>query len=155
MNVKNILCPIDFSSHSNAALAYASKLAKESGATLHIVYAYEEPIAYVEEDMGSFPPPADLEPDKASLEATSPTTDVPFRREFLIGAPSSALVNYAAQCEIDLIVMGTHGRMGLNRLLMGSVAESVLRKATCPVLTIKIPQQESTDASNQSVPEMA
>ncbi len=145
MNVERILCPIDFSAGSEAALAYASTLAKESGAELHLVYVYEETIAYTE-GLGSYVPPADLEPDKERLKNTRPTTDVPCRHEFIIGHPADALVDYATNNHIDLIVMGTHGRTGLSRLLMGSVAEAIVRRAPCPVLTMKRPAREMQQA---------
>lgn len=132
MNFERILCPIDFSAGSEAALAYASVLAKESGAELHLVYVYEETIAYTE-GLGSYVPPADLEPDKERLNNTRPTEDVAIRHEFVVGHPADALVDYATDNNIDLIVMGTHGRTGLSRLLMGSVAEAVVRRAPCPV----------------------
>jgi universal stress protein A len=141
MNVKSILCPVDFSLSSDAALKYASSLAKESGAEMHIVYVYEETIAYTE-GLGSYLPPADFEPEKARLEELRPTTEVPCRHQFLVGHPADALVDYARDNSIDLIVMGTHGRTGLSRLLMGSVAEAVVRRAPCPVLTIKQPMEE-------------
>lgn len=141
MNVKKILCPVDFSESSEAALAYASSLAKESGAELHIVYVYEETIAYTE-GLGSYVPPADLGPDKERLLAIQPTCEVPVQHKFIVGHPADTLVDYAADNEIGLIVMGTHGRTGLSRLLMGSVAEAVVRRATCPVLTIKQPAPE-------------
>lgn len=141
MNVERILCPVDFSAGSEAALAYASTLAKESGAELHLVYVYEETIAYTE-GLGSYVPPADLEPDKERLKNTLPTKDVPCRHEFIVGHPADALVDYAKDKNIDLIVMGTHGRTGLSRLLMGSVAEAVVRRAPCPVLTMKRPAKE-------------
>ena len=139
MNIRNILCPVDFSEYSDAALAYASSLAKDADAKLHIVFVYEEPYAYTD-GIGGFVPPADLEKEKEDLEAIRPPIDgVSFCHDFIVGIPTDALLKYAKDNDIDLIVMGTHGRTGLLRLLMGSVAEAVVRRAPCPVVTIRQP----------------
>ena len=150
MNAKRILCPVDFSEGSNTALAYATTLAMECDAELHIVYVYEEPYAYTDGGFSGYVPPADMDPDRQRLEATRPTSDsVRFRREFLIGSPANTLLKYADSHDIDLIVMGTHGRTGLSRLLMGSVAETMVRRALCPVLTIKSPIGHEADAKDE------
>jgi len=75
MNVKNILCPIDFSVHSEQALAYASTLARESQAKLHLVYVYEPPLVYAEPHDG-FVPPADMSPQMEIFEAVRPPRSV-------------------------------------------------------------------------------
>lgn len=150
MNVKNILCPVDFSESNERALAYASALAKENDAELHIVYAYEEPLAYTEGGFGGYVPPADMAPDKARLETVAPKPGVRFRRAFLIGTPSTVLLEYVSAKDIDLIVMGTHGRTGIGRLLMGSVAEAIVRKAPCPVLTLKAPDAKDVEHEKAS-----
>ena len=143
MKVTNVLCPVDFSSSSDAALFFASSLAKEHGAELHIVHVYEEPFAYT--DLSAYVPPADMGPAKDRLERTLPTSEVPFRHRFIVGNPGDKLVDYAKQNDVDLIVLGTHGRTGLNRMLMGSVAEEVVRRATCPVLTIRHPRKKERE----------
>lgn len=149
MNVKNILVPVDYSDNSDAALSYAALLAREYEAELHLVHAYEQPFAYVDAGFAGTPlpdvTPADLREEEARLAQVVPGEDVAYRHEFIIGTPTETLVDYAKENEIDLVVMGTHGRTGLNRLLMGSVAEGVLRKAPCPVLTIKQPAKELAD----------
>ena len=138
MNVKNILCPIDFSSQCEQAMAYASQLARESQAKLHLVHVYEPPLVYSHD---GFVPPADLRPQMELLEGIHPPDpSISFQREFMVGSASEALLEYAATHQIDLIVMGTHGRTGLSRLLMGSVAEAVSRRAPCPVLTMRAAQ---------------
>ena len=146
MNVKNILVPVDYSDSGDAAMAYAVSLAKEYEAELHLVNVYEQPFAYVDGGFsGAALPtvtPADLEAEEARLDQVTPGGDVNFRRKFIVGSPADELVNYAKDNAIDLVVMGTHGRTGLNRLLMGSVAEGVVRRAPCPVLTIKQPAEE-------------
>jgi nucleotide-binding universal stress UspA family protein len=149
MNVKHILCPVDFSEHGEAAISYATSLAKEYNAELHFVHVFEEPHAYVDGGFASAPLPAiDLDEEKAKLDLVEPASpDVAYRRKMIVGRPSEELVKYAAEESIDLIIMGTHGRTGLGRLLMGSVAESIVRKATCPVLTIRQPTAKLQESS--------
>ena len=124
MNVKHILVPVDYSSSSDAALTYGVTLAKEYDAELHLVHVYEQPFAYVDAGFSGAPiaqdiPPADLEDEEARLENVTPAEDVKFRRKFIIGNPVEDLVNYTKENGIDLVVMGTHGRTGLSRLLDG------------------------------------
>ena len=138
LHIKHILCPTDFSEYSNYALSLATSFAKEHDAEIHIVHVYQGLFAYTDGDELGFIPPADMEPAKESLEKIKPRDgSVRFRRKFVVGEPTFELVEYAKQEHIDLIVMGTHGWTGLDRLLMGSVAESVVRRAPCPVLTLK------------------
>ena len=140
MKIKNILCPIDFSPSSDQALKFATSLAKQHNAELHIVYSYEEPYTYQEGRIGGVVTPVEMASDRQRLDAiTPPSADILFRRQLLIGRPQDTILAYAEEENIDLIVMGTHGRTGLGRLLMGSVAETIVRCATCPVLTIKMP----------------
>ena len=84
MNVKNILCPVDFSKNNETALAFASTLAKENDAELRIVYAYEEPYAYMDGGFSGYVPPADMAPDKERLNSIVPPADVRFSRVFLV-----------------------------------------------------------------------
>ena len=143
MKMERIMVPVDFSSYGDAAIAFASTLAKESGATLDLVHVYEEPFAYTDES--STVPPADLGDDRTRLEAVRPDDpEVSFQHEFLIGHPADKIVEYAGDRQVDLIVMATHGRTGLARLLMGSVTESVLRRAPCPTLTVRMPASQSS-----------
>ncbi len=79
----------------------------------------------------------DLEAELRQL--TIPDGAVPVDRRLLVGDPATEIVRIAEEEPCDVVVMGTHGRTGLGRLLMGSVAEEVLRKAPCPVLTVKSP----------------
>ena len=149
MNVNKILVPIDYSLGSNTAMTYAESLAREYDAELHLVHVYEQPFAYVDGGFSSavIPEvtPADLEREETRFEAVTPQ-GVRFQRQFIVGLPADELVQYAKEHEIDLVVMGTHGRTGLSRLLMGSVAEAVLRRAPCPVLTIKQPAEAMQEA---------
>ena len=143
MNVKKILFPSDFSHTGDAALDLATALARDTGATLVIVHVEEQMTAY---GGGEFyygvaePATDDL---RRMLEEIRPTDpDVSFQHRLITGDPASAIVRVASEENVDMIVMGTHGRSGLSRILMGSVAEAVVRKATCPVLTFKQPTKK-------------
>ena len=143
MDVKRILCPMDFSANSEAVLALATAIAKDAGAELHIVHAYEAPSGIVVGGMVAYPTAIDTEEGRKQLARIVPSSpEVRFKHEWIQGEPPTVLVQYARKQEIDLIVMGTHGHTGLNRVLMGSVAEAVVRRAECPVLTIRYPAHE-------------
>ena len=148
MNVQSILFPADFSKSSAAALQYASSLAKETGAKLHIVHVGDESTAYLA-GYGGFAQVPDLpKQNRAALAETKPTVpDVDYETHYLSGIADREIVDFADRENVDLIVMGTHGRTGMSRLLMGSVAEGVLRRANCPVLTVKQPFGDSGEAS--------
>ena len=146
MNVKNILCPVDFSAGSEAAVAHATSLAKEHDAELHLVYSYEEPLAYADGAYAGVTVAGEMDRDKRRLLDVVPKGYKRYRHEFLMGSPAPTLLDYVNKNDIDMIVMGTHGRTGLGRLLMGSVAEAVVRKAPCPVLTVKKPLETAASA---------
>ena len=157
MKLKLILCPIDFSVSSNAALGYASALAAETGATLFIVHVAEDTQAYLA-GYGSFAFADNVSDSleremRKQLDDTKPTREgVRVQRRYLSGTAVTQIVEFADRENVDLIVMGTHGRTGLSRILMGSIAEGVLRKASCPVLTVKSPlkSHERVEASEDS-----
>jgi nucleotide-binding universal stress UspA family protein len=140
MDVNRILFPTDFSHASDAALTLATSLARDSGATLMIVHVEEPPMAYGGGELYY----GELNPARRELrrmlEEIRPTDPIVNCEHHLInGAPAGALVQLAMEKDADLIVMGTHGRTGIMRILMGSVAEAVVRRATCPVLTYREP----------------
>ena len=136
MQAKRILCPVDFSETSDVALDVASKLARENEAKLFIVHVEENPTVVHPGVFGGLPPVAWKERHK--LSDTLPTaTDVRFEHDLLVGDPANEIVGFAERKNIDLIVMGSHGVTGLLRLLMGSVAEGVVRRSPVPVLTLK------------------
>jgi nucleotide-binding universal stress UspA family protein len=137
MTAPKILVPTDFSPASEACLQEAGALAKERGGSLFLLHVAQPPMTY---GPGVGVPAADAAQWAASLEQVAPPqADVPCQRRVVIGDPAAEIVSTAEQEGIDMIVMGTHGRTGLGRLLMGSVAEAVVRRAPCPVLTIKYP----------------
>jgi universal stress protein A len=142
MKAKKILFPTDFSSCGDAALAYATALARDMGSTILIVHVEEPPMAYGGGEMYYGVAEPDYDELKRMLERVTPSDPaVPCERRLVTGEPARAIVDLATEENVDLIVMGTHGRTGLRRLLMGSIAEAVVRWAPCPVLTVKQPHE--------------
>jgi nucleotide-binding universal stress UspA family protein len=144
LEIQRILCPVDFSNESVDALACAGKLAAHFGAELLIVHAVE-PLPYPVE-FGPLPAlftdaePVLLKRSREQLEALrqkelGSLTNA--RTVVEVGIAEHAICEVAKREKADLIVLSTHGRSGLSHLLLGSVAERVLRFAHCPVLTIK------------------
>ena len=144
MTLRKILCPIDFSAGSQHAMQVAARLAKRAGAELILTHSwYVPPLAFADEA----PFPADtiqrmIEDEERNLAAaTREVTGLGVERvtsRFLTGAPADRIAEAAGDDrEIDLIVMGTHGRTGLRRVLLGSVAEKVVRHAPCSVLAVR------------------
>jgi len=147
ISLKRILAPMDFSETSEVAVRYAAELSKGFGATLHILHVLEQ-TELIEEGLGL---PLSLDKDiehearkRLSGVLTEPQAKSLKSVEFALRAGSSAteIVSYAKEHGIDLIVMGTHGRTFVPHLLMGSVAEKVVRRAPCPILVVRHPQDE-------------
>ncbi|QDU92633.1 universal stress protein [Lignipirellula cremea] len=140
MKFNKIVFPTDFSHTGDAALSFATALARDTGAVLLIVHVEETPLAYGSGDMYYGPPSPDPEQLQAMLMKVVPDDPaVACQHHLITGHPPEALARLVEEENADLIVMGTHGRSGLTRLLMGSVAEQVVRRAPCPVLTYKKP----------------
>ncbi len=143
LRFKTILHPTDFSAAAEYALEVACSLARDHQA--HVIVLHAVPPASA--DYGGLPPHEFPEgyAKKVWAEIRRLTTQDPHVREVYIkselldGDPVRVILERAKELECDLIVMGTHGRTGLGRVLMGSVAEAVMRKAPCPVLTVKGP----------------
>jgi universal stress protein A len=141
MSAKTILFPTDFSTLADVALEHATALALNMNATLLIVHVQEPPSMYGGGEMYYGVPDPDDTALRAMLAELKPS-DARVHYEHLLvrGVPAAdEIVRLAEKREAEMIVMGTHGRTGLGRLLMGSVAEAVVRKAKCPVLTLKSP----------------
>jgi universal stress protein A len=137
--VRTIVHPTDLSDASRPAFAYACDLAWEYGARLIVLYAHE-PIPPLAADGIMFPSDDGVARSIARTELdalgpVAPTTDI--ERVLRDGPAVETILDLADEVKADLIVMGTHGRGGLGRLLLGSVAELVLRRAHCPVLFVK------------------
>jgi nucleotide-binding universal stress UspA family protein len=138
MNASKILFPTDFSTTGQHALEMATSLAKARGSKLVIVHVEEPPMAYGGGELYYGIEEPDREQLKRMLSEVVPTDPaVPYEHRLMVGSPATAMVHLAEQEGVEMIVMPTHGRTGLLRMLMGSVAEEVVRKAKCPVLTVK------------------
>lgn len=154
ITLKRILVPTDFSEHSKNALRYAAAFADKFGAQIHLLHVFQD-LAIFQPDAVTAAPPA-LPPRDALLAAARtaleqsieecPIKGVPVHPEVREGAAQEEIVVFAREKNIDLIIMGTHGRGWLAHVLMGSVAEKVVRKAPCPVLTVRHPEHEFVQA---------
>ena len=141
-----ILVPTDFSPPSDAALEYARILAAKFGSSLQLLHVIDEPNASSAFVADGYAPNTEniregmLMQARERLARALPLTHrarFHVTSEALVGMPAATIVDYAAATGANLIVMGTHGRTGLAHLLMGSVAEHVVRTAPCPVLTVR------------------
>lgn len=152
--ITRILCPLDFSEYSRHALEQAVAIARQHDARVIAMHAFA--LAPVAAAMPAGSPTvlepgrltgsmrAALEEDLLDFTASVNAAGVPVEPEIAGGDPVGAIIREAERREADLIVMGTHGRSGFNRIVLGSVAESVLRQATCPVLTVPPRAEGST-----------
>ena len=134
-----ILVPTDFSTASDAALPQAEALAKQKSASLLILHVEEPPLAYGSGELYYGLPDPNSERILKMLEDVRPTDQtVAFTHRLTMGDPAGEIVRIAAEEGVEMIVLGTHGRSGLTRMLMGSVAEAVVRRAPCPVLVYRV-----------------
>jgi nucleotide-binding universal stress UspA family protein len=142
--IKRILVPVDFSAASRAALFRATELASALGATIDLLHVVDVPKP--QRMAAEFHVPVPLEYLKDVKRLTEDhfkdwlaTANVPpgVDRQIGEGTPFAEIVRYARDRAIDLIVMGTHGRGGMSHLLLGSVADKVIRAAPCPVMTVR------------------
>jgi nucleotide-binding universal stress UspA family protein len=144
VSLERILVPIDFSDCSLDAVEYAVQVARRSGASIRLFHVLE-PVSYgldfallhvtKREQMREV-----IGERLSSLAKALAAAQVPTDVELHGGLPSESILNRAKTMPADLIVMGTHGRRGLSHTLSGSVAEAVLRKSSCPVLTVRSPK---------------
>lgn len=143
--LKRIVLPTDFSENARQAGRYAVALAERFGAELHLLHVMQDLVAVAPEPglMAPITSDAIVERTHAAeqLLAKLPEPDwgspASVVRATRVGPPFLEIVRYARETDADLIVLGTHGRSGLAHILMGSVAERVVRKAPCPVLTVR------------------
>jgi nucleotide-binding universal stress UspA family protein len=148
--IKNVLVATDFSEPSDAALNYGRELARTFSATLRVLHVADiVTLQYGVELYSTLLPELQQEVEEAArkqLEGLITEEDrLALRAKPVIVtavSKAAAIVGYASQHRMDLIVMGTHGRGAVSHLLMGSVAERVVRTATCPVLTVHHPEHE-------------
>ena len=145
--LKRILVPSDFSETSENALGYAKAFAEKFGAALHVLHILDDPFAYALPLDAVVPPPGFYEElQKAAHKRLDQVLSQPERAQYNAevvlkpGLPFAEILAYAKEHQIDLIVMGTHGRGPIAHVLLGSVAERVVRRAPCPVLTVRHPE---------------
>lgn len=145
-DIKKILVPIDFSDYSKSALKYTVNFAKYFKAEIHLIYVIEPVIYPPDFSMGQIAIPAiDLDMDKRSQEELQKLSkkEIPPETKVQIfvktGKPYIEIIETAREQNIDLIIIATHGHTGVEHILFGSTAEKVVRKAPCPVLTLREP----------------
>ncbi|MGB0131331.1 universal stress protein [Chlorobium sp.] len=144
--IRTILCPVDFSDASRKAVRYAHEFAVSMGAAMFLLNVVEPRPMAVDLSLNYIPLEEDLE---KAAEADLDALKNELLREGLkvessveIGNPSDVILEKAAELDVNLVIMGSHGKKGLSRLIMGSVAETVVRKADCPVLIVKSAEKE-------------
>ncbi len=140
--ITRILVPVDFSEHSDRALRYADTLAECLGASLHLIHAIEMPAMWGSEtytvDLGTLLDDMTADATRRMAECLAAVPDTLSATSAVeLGRPTEVIAQAAADCHAHLIIMGTHGRSGLSHLVMGSVAERIIRTAPCPVLTAR------------------
>ena len=143
VDVQHILVPVDFSENTPAVLEWAAHLAAEHGSRVTLLHAYHLPVEFQQLE-GAYLPPDFWQSVRSEAETTLRGYAETLQRkgvrvEIAVceGYAATVIIEEAAQRRADLIVIGTHGRSGLKHLLLGSIAERVVQKAPCPVLTVK------------------
>ncbi|MHB8111314.1 MAG: universal stress protein [Syntrophorhabdaceae bacterium] len=140
---KKILCPVDFSKFTPQIVAYAVDLAKKYGSELHMLHVIPNLTYFTPYE--SFLTPENLVAVEKNIQDEVSNDFAKLLAKITIdaktatrtGTPFVEIIDYAKTENIDLIVMGTHGRSGIEHILIGNVAEKVVRKSPCPVLTIR------------------
>ena len=146
LGIKRVLVPIDFSDYSKSSLKYAVNFVKQLNAELFLIYVVEPVIYPPDFSLGQIAiPTVDLEMDKRAIEELNKLaqkeipSDLKVKTIVKTGKPFIEIIETAAEENIDLIIIATHGHTGVEHILFGSTAEKVVRKAPCPVLTIREP----------------
>ena len=135
--------PVDFSDHSAAVIEWAAHLAVEHGSRIVLLHAYHLPVEFQQLEGAYLPPDfwsnvkAEAEQSLGRFAANLKKRGLEVEAVVREGYAATAIVDEAASQGADLIVIGTHGLSGLKHLLLGSIAERVVQKADCPVLTVK------------------
>ncbi len=147
IEVRRILVPLDFSSHTEPILEWAAHLAEEHDSSLILLHAYHLPLEFQQLEGAYLPPDfwANVKDEaQKSLQRHAETLrQKGLKVETLVreGYAATVIEEEAARQHVDLIVIGTRGLSGLKHLLLGSVAERVVQKSPCPVLTVKTPEK--------------
>src|SRR5919108_2156639 len=145
MQIRPILAPTDFSVSATQAATVAFELAPTVGAKLSLLHVIEVPVYAIEVALPREALERDARRELALLLPEAEAAHVGVTRLVDMGGPYQKIVETATAEQVDLIVMATHGRTGLSHLVLGSVAERVVRLAPCPVLTIRPLRDRSGD----------
>jgi nucleotide-binding universal stress UspA family protein len=137
--IHTILHPTDFSPQSEHAFKLACSLARDHKARLVVLYVAPIPVVAYGEMVTVLAESSERDRGRAALDRVQAPEGVVMETRLEEGEAAGEILRVVKEIAAGLIVMGTHGRTGLGRLLMGSVAEEVLRRAPCPVLTVKAP----------------
>ena len=137
MNASKILLATDFSPSSDTATEMAVRLARESGGTLIVLHVQELPVSFGGGEAYFGPQETEEELRQLMADAIPASAGIHVEYRILVGDAARDIVRIAEEENADMIVIGSHGRKGISRMLMGSVAEAVVRRAHCPVLTVK------------------
>ena len=147
--IKKILCPVDFSESSAYALRYAMAFAVAYDADLELLHVMEMP--FLPPYSTTAAPDLSMTIERIRQESEQALSELVERNKALhrrvtgrmvVGTPFIEIMNAAKEGGVDLIVVGSHGRTGLKQMLIGSVAEKVVRKSPCPVLAVKHPEHD-------------
>lgn len=146
IQLRKILVPTDFSDFSKPAMAYGCAIAARFESELHLLHVVPDPAMLVPDSHAFAVEPMLAQADSMKQESEKQLAELPgdgwdngkpIVREIRVGAAFLEIIDYAKANDVDLIVIGTHGRSGLMHVLLGSVAERIVRKSPCPVLTVK------------------
>ncbi|WP_148413165.1 universal stress protein [Haloferax sp. KTX1] len=132
----HILVPTDGSAHATRAAEYAVDLAATYGAALHVLYVVDVRTGHADAPVDDDDSRTRGETAVGDVAARAADRDVPVETEIRVGLPHETIIDYGEERDIDLVVMGTHGTSGLERYLLGSVAERVVRLSDVPVLCV-------------------
>jgi nucleotide-binding universal stress UspA family protein len=150
--IRTILHPTDFSARSDVAFRLACSLARDHGAKLHVLHVGGHPAIVPVE--GIVPPEPERYQEELTAKLHAMRTEAPSLsvevQLLLVGDPAAEILRAAQAINAELIILGTHGRTGVGRLLMGSVAEQVVRRAPCPVVTAMTPLPETLQSGQRT-----
>ncbi len=144
--IHTILCPVDFSDASRKAVQYAKEFATSMGSVVHLLNVVEPRPMAVDITLNYVPLEEDFEQaaeeDLQIIVQEFQLAGLKVESSIEIGNPSDVILDKSQDLDVNLLIMGSHGKKGLSRLIMGSVAETVVRKANCPVLIVKAEERE-------------
>ncbi|NTV98740.1 MAG: universal stress protein [Chlorobiaceae bacterium] len=146
IKISTILCPVDFSDASRNAVRYAREFARNMHASVYLLNIVEPRPMAVDITLNYVPVEEELEKaasdDLREILGEFAAEGIKAECGVEIGSPSDVILDAIDRLDANLVIMGSHGKKGLSRLIMGSVAETVVRKANCPVLTVKAEERE-------------